>query len=489
MQSGDYSNLGVKVLDGPGLLSKPLPQNQKGFLTTAFVGILHVRRLEITTYYFKISIKALERRHTVSTCFDRKQIDLPFNITASVTKKEGKLCFLKFRTSSYFFLKLAIRRFVFQGPRFIDNLFDCQYGGLFIYQPSSQKTTCVCEKRTNYFIYGDMNNFIMLLIWYPSYSYGTIVARLLEDRCITKHLQWSDHLEYNQISLRDRSFMHCHRVICPTQFNKQDTGENKHCKIYIKSGKESVVIAKISVNGMHALYPCRGTHGSNPLVMNMSSIYSNDWPIQGSKLMNSRLRINVNVTRSIQVDYLQSMNVSLPIVCDPALPLRQLGVSIKTAMCYTEPKTQLMISVYLGNKIHGTQVCLDRVFPAHADKVTEFIYTLPADVKYHTGLRTRVLYDTCPTQCRNYTYVLTVPRTYQNTVYRYTSAVGRIIFTGYFQQGVKLEVMPPKYPCRLRLGCKIAVSFHPRSHTLGTHKWKTIVQGAQEWQINSRRYL
>ena len=83
----------------------------------------------------------------------------------------------------------------------------------------------------------------MLLVWYPSYSCGVIVARLMKDQCITKHIQWSDHLEYNQNKLKDKASIYCHRVICPTHFNKYATSENKRFNIYVNTVNESFVMA------------------------------------------------------------------------------------------------------------------------------------------------------------------------------------------------------------------------------------------------------
>ena len=484
LQHGVESNVDLMIFDGPGVLSERLHWLNNTYVTSGFSGIIQIKRLQKYTSYFLISIRSRNRSHASSTsCFHTKQVYLPISI--AVSKKKGKICFEHFR-GKHFFLKLAIQLFVFRDPRSLDNLHDCQFGGLFFYHPSSQKTLSVCENIESHIIYGDIDNFIMLLVWYPSYSYGVIVARLMKDQCITKHLQWNDHLEFNQVKLKDKSSIYCHRVICPTHFNKYATGENKRCNIYVNTANESFVMAKIKITKFHTLNLCQENESSYSQKVNMSFLYLEGWPMSRSRLINSWTNYSV---RAIRFDFLQRFNVSLPFICHTTRPTIQVGILLSTAMCYIDTRTKAMISVYIAHKIHVKQECVDRPFDISPKEVTEFVYTLPSDDKKHTGIRTKVSYKQCPTTCKNYTFVLTILKTYNNTIHRYTSPVEKILFTGFFHEGFTLKVIPPQQHCIQKSSCEITVSFHPLLQNDGMFKGNVVFYDAQEWHIHSKRYM
>ena len=303
-----------------------LLQRDNTYLTSGFSGSLQIRILRSYVDYFLISIHSHKRRHIFSTsCFHTKHVYLPMSIVASASIKEGKICFDRFRTI-YLFLKLAVYDFDFKDPRSLNNLYECLYGGLFIHQPSSQKTISVCENIVNTIIYGDMHTFIMLLVWYPGYSYGSILARFLEDRCITKHLQWGDHLENNQIRFDDKLHIYCHRVICPTHFNKYENGRKKQCKIYLKTVNQTFNMVGI----VQTLIPCRDNHSTFQATYNMSILYSANWPITRNKLIN----LSANYISFIHFDFLRKLNFSIPFLCDTARPSLQVGVILQISTCY-----------------------------------------------------------------------------------------------------------------------------------------------------------
>ena len=483
--SGVKSNLDIIMYDGPGISSRRMLQKHTTFITSGFSGTLQIILLRSYADYFIISILARKRSSSFSTdCFNQRPPNLPMSMVASASIKTGKICFHNFSTT-YFFINLAINDFYFKDPRSHDNLYDCQYGGLFIHQPSSQKTISVCENTVNTIIYGDMRNFIMLLVWYPSYSYGSIAARLIEDHCITKHLQWSDHLEYNKIKISDKVFIYCQRIICPTHADKYETSGGKPCKIYLETVNQSFKMVEVTVEKMHMPIPCRGNHSTSQVNYNMSIFNSPNWPITRNKIIN----LSVNDSSFIYFDFMRALNISIPFYCDTTRPYLQFGVTLHISTCYSDTRTKDISAVYLGDKLQVTQACAERRLYVNPDKVTEYIYTLPPDEKTHTGIRAKVSYKECPASCRNYTFELTVLKATQKTVHRYTSPAGQAIFTGLFHEGFILKVIPPKRHCTIKSSCEIYVSFFTPLDKVGTFKGNVVTHGTQEWHMYSKRYI
>ena len=458
------SDVAVAVFDGPGFLSKRLPEVRKNtFQTSGYIGSFALRQKE--SFNLIITVQFASRKSRVATCFNGKQRALPLDIFAYASENKGTACFKIFNPQDHY-LQLVINTFVYRGPTSFDGVSDCQYGGLFVEQITLTKSTSICANRENYVVFGEIRYFKLLIIYYSGYSHGFVSAQLHVENCITKYIAGSSLQNYNQILIKD-SRIHCQRIIC--------TSFNEVCHFHIKRLDRPLGIARINVVKLPSLHSCEGSYHTTKY--NLSALYSENWLFEGNQL----IKISANETKVFEFNFLQDVNISLPYTCDRQMPLLQLGIILERSTCYLSFYSKRVIPAVLLNSLEVTD-CVDRTIFVNLQEVTYFIYTVAESKKTETGSMFRVSHGGCTERCKNYTYIMTVK--YDNTLTRYTSKGD--LFTGYFHQGFKVTVIPHTNHCSHR--CEIGLLVYRHEYPIGSHKETIISHDTQEWHIYSKRY-
>ena len=392
------------------------------------------------------------------------------------------MCFDFFRAERKISLSLDISYFTFEGPTSLDSLYHCQYGGLFI-EFVIGKIISICDKKQYHAVYGETENITILLVYFTGYSHGVFIGKITEEQCTARYLFWADNSEYNQI-VRPSNFTACERIICPPRNN--GTG---HCKIKIRNEGAPIGVSSMYVSSFPTLRRCRGAYTdiTTEYILNVSALNSLYWPVREYKIILKRSKTHKRLMTFFALDFiyfhfLEHVNISFPSICERKNHYDQFGLFFEVSRCIILPVRRTIRDIFILNKPQLSKECIGVNLKAFLHKITHYIYPVAVGEK-NTGLQINVQYQNCPLNCRNYTYELIVLNKYQNTVYQYTSPVDSGMFTGYFNQGVRISVIPPSNPCTHISGCQILVHFTPPQFQAG------VSNGALGFRIFSKRYV
>ena len=356
---------------------------------------------------------------------------------------------------------LHIKDFIFHGPSVMagESEHNCQYGGLFIWHHINKKSTYICEKLQNYYVYSDVSFLVIFLVWYPEYSQYLLNAQLRKDKCITRYTapnRLSPFTVTVENTLIISDSLPCEMIICtPLQFRIK----RKYCTINISS-QGSIGPAHIIVRPSNVLHTCSYFETDTRNFFIYAEMTEN-WPFGKPR--------DVSIIKSSLEEYykfyshLNRIQISLPYICPKHGSLKQMSVKVQIAMCKATPegliRTVLFdihpLSSECGNVIRRVTFYFktDPHFFTTSKRLT--VIQKEGNKKYD-GVYIKVVYEDCPEECKIFTYTLTILQKWRGRIYQYTKPVGTETFTGHFYQGLKLTITRPRDMCGKYSHCEIS---------------------------------
>ena len=474
----------VRVYDGPGFLSHLLSEEENNqCITSSYLGLVHLVLPHHTTA-IRLDLSGRDHKGSIPRCFDKTKSTFPIPIYLSGSIKQGTSCFHIFH-SEHTALKIRLLSFTFVGANMLDDLDTCYYGGLFIQKVGSDETISFCENVYGHTIYGESPDIKVLIVWYAGYSRGYISGEMLNALCITTHLPWITTSSMdNQVTLKNNEH-YCQRVICPS-LNKDNASK---CVFTIKGFHKSLGPARLHVDLLYSLDKCSDSHTSYQKY-NLSVLHFDNWPM-GNMIKDT---ISKQLSHEIvEIKFLHVVNFSLPYFCDTRKRFLQYGVTLVRSTCVKIRNKNIVKARPILNTIVLSSECNNHVILFRGGKM-DIVYMVQGTEE--TGLYMYLDNYQCAYKC-NYTLVLTVVDTVNNTFYEYTSYTAysslglyrnHQLFTGYYHKGFKLKIIPPEHPCPIEESrCALTAQFHSRIHRIGISNLTFIDQGSEEWHFHRNR--
>ena len=472
------SGVDIAFYDGPGYLSNKIYLRHKyGITTSGFCAFIRVGVSFNENITLKLQTKELKRVTHVTCDFGRNR-----TLRASATKHAGFVCLgiVKTRDPG---LRFFINIFQFVGATMLDSsgdLDDCQYGGIFI--KIQQRTVSICNYRYQHGIEVGPELIIMIL-WYRGYSVGYIEGIVQVSYCKVMHLDIKPSVK--QISITEMimdTADRCWRIICPSlNYGRQ------FCNITFKMRNRIIGVAKVTLTSQNTLHACVGHNDYYNKIYEMSAVFSNEWPFTQIEQYKKSKPIHQGQTDFL---HLHQLNISIPYVCQKDRPYYQLGVVLQRTTCTVHAIKKLPINSALtfGNtKVYEmTKECMLIDYTVELEKNTTILY-LETQTR-HTGVRISVAYNSkCPKDCQNYTYALKVWNRLENATRLNNVSVGETLFTDYFYDSFRLEIIPPPRPCDMSTGCAIKALLLPPVYPIGTRNSRSFLNGDQLIKIYQKR--
>ena len=470
--------------DGPGHLSQQINLHQHTYFTTsgfrAFFTVFIQLSRDLTLH---LQVKARGRDELKHTCVHGGS-GSNIMIRADVPEGAGLVCFVffKFQGSS---LRLRIYKFHFAGPTMLDglrDLDDCQYGGLFI--ENKRKTVSICTDRIQHYIFHDGASLPLVFIVYKGYSSGYIHADVQTDNCRTIHLDLENPVFiHHQIKMHSSDV--CCRVMCPSL-----NYDSQLCNITFKVPERTIGAARVELKMQNTLYACIGQSDYSNQTYTASALYSNEWPFTRLKHDNKSKRLQHDSNTFLN---LYEYNISIPYVCQNKTHFNQFGVTLRRSSCTIDKlKRPAIRLIPMGNEsiFEMTKECMSVVYKAELERTSTFLYFKTKT--RHTGVKLFVYYNNkCMKICKKYTYVLKVWSRSDNEIRSSSGLVGEYstpaLFTGYYNDGFILQVIPPQNPCPRFTGCAINVLYTDPEYAIGTRNSTRFLNENQLMQIYKRR--